>query len=185
MRKFSSSGVNLEVNNLISYATRYQQDNHQLMLTQNQLLFQELSAQSSWFVFYVLMALLILIWVTIKTTRDIGRPLTQLTANADRFAQGETPQLNGLERADEIGKLSRSLDYMMRQIQHKEEALMAQNEELHAQQDELMMQQEELQEALSKMAENERYLEKKNRFVLALTSTWDKGSFCRALFRTP
>ncbi|MDN4092836.1 MULTISPECIES: hypothetical protein [Brevibacillus] len=76
----------------------------------------------------------------------------------DRFAQGETPQLNGLERADEIGKLSRSLDYMMRQIQHKEEAL---------------------------MAENERYLEKKNRFVLALTSTWDKGSFCRALFRTP
>lgn len=148
----------MEVNNLISYATRYQQDNHQLMLTQNQLLFQELSAQSSWFVFYVLMALLILIWVTIKTTRDIGRPLTQLTANADRFAQGETPQLNGLERADEIGKLSRSLDYMMRQIQHKEEAL---------------------------MAENERYLEKKNRFVLALTSTWDKGSFCRALFRTP
>lgn len=148
----------MEVNNLISYATRYQQDNHQLMLTQNQLLFQELSAQSSWFVFYVLMALLILIWVTIKTTRDIGRPLTQLTANADRFAQGETPQLNGLERADEIGKLSRSLDYMMRQIQHKEEAL---------------------------MAENERYLEKKNRFVLALTSTWDKGSFRRALFRTP
>ena len=181
LRKFSSSGVNMEVNNLINYAARYQQTNEQLISMQNQQLFQELSSQSLWFIIYVLMALLVLIWVTIKTTRDIGRPLMQLTADANRFSLGETPQLNGLERDDEIGKLSRSLDYMMRQIQNKEEALMAQNEELQAQQDELVMQQEELTEALEKMAENERHLEKKNQFILALTNTLDKQTLLSSI----
>ncbi|MGN7469617.1 ATP-binding protein [Brevibacillus sp. SAFN-007a] len=181
LRQFASSGINGEVNDLISSATRYQQQNEQLMLAQNERLFQELSAQSSWFMVYVLMALLILLWVTIKTTRDIGRPLLRLTADADRFAKGETPQLDSLERADEIGKLSRALDYMMKQIHQKEEALMAQNEKLHAQQGELMMQQEKLQEALAHMAESERDLEKKNRFVLALTRTQDKNELLSSI----
>ncbi|MFS0556873.1 ATP-binding protein [Brevibacillus sp. 179-C9.3 HS] len=149
----------------------------------NQFLFQELSQQSTWFIVYVLMVLVIMVVVTIQTTRDIGRPLVRLSEDAERFANGGTPLLQDLNRVDEIGKLSRSLDYLIRQIQAKEEVLMAQNEELQAQQDELMMQQEELQEALGKTEENERYLEKKNRFILSLANTLDKTELLSSIIR--
>ncbi|MFC8683902.1 ATP-binding protein [Brevibacillus porteri] len=183
LRKFSSSGLNQSVNNLLHYAVRYEDEHEQLLYKKNQTLFQELSEQSTWFIMYVLMVLLIMIWVTIQTTRDVGRPLVRLAEDAERFANGDTPLLQDLNRADEIGKLSRSLDYLIRQIQAKEEVLMAQNEELQAQQDELMMQQEELQEALGKMEENERYLEKKNRFILSLANTLDKSELLSSIIR--
>ncbi|MGF9906020.1 ATP-binding protein [Brevibacillus porteri] len=183
LRKISSSGVNQEVNNLLKIAVRYQEEHEQILYTENQILFEELSQQSTWFIVYVLMVLLIMIVVTIQTTRDVGRPLVRLSEDAERFANGDTPDLQGLNRIDEIGKLSRSLDYLIRQIQAKEEVLMAQNEELQAQQDELMMQQEELQEALGKMEENERYLEKKNRFTLSLSNTLDKTQLLFSIIR--
>lgn len=183
LRKASSSGVNQEVNNLLTYAVRYQEEHDQLLYTKNQILFQELSQQSTWFIVYVLMVLVIMVIVTIQTTRDIGRPLVRLSEDAEKFANGGTPLMQDLNRIDEIGRLSRSLDYLIRQIQAKEEVLMAQNEELQAQQDELMMQQEELQEALGKMEENERYLEKKNRFILSLSNTLDKSEVLSSIIR--
>ncbi|MFS0918930.1 ATP-binding protein [Brevibacillus sp. 179-C 1.1 NHS] len=183
LRKASSSGVNQEVNNLLQYAVRYQEEHDELLYTKNQILFQELSQQSTWFIVYVLMVLVIMVVVTIQTTRDIGRPLVRLSEDAEQFANGGTPLLQDLNRVDEIGRLSRSLDYLIRQIQAKEEVLMAQNEELQAQQDELMMQQEELQEALGKMEENERYLEKKNRFILSLSNTLDKSELLSSIIR--
>lgn len=183
LRKASSSGVNQEVNNLLTYAVRYQEEHDQLLYTKNQILFQELSQQSTWFIVYVLMVLVIMVIVTIQTTRDIGRPLVRLSEDAEKFANGGTPLMQDLNRIDEIGRLSRSLDYLIRQIQAKEEVLMAQNEELQAQQDELMMQQEELQEALGKMEENERYLEKKNRFILSLSNTLDKSELLSSIIR--
>lgn len=183
LRKLSSSGVNQEVNNLIMYASRYQKDNAQLLSQQSRELFQELDRQSMWFVLYILMVLAISLWVTRRTTKDIGAPLERLSAEADRFAQGESPHLQDLHRTDEIGKLARSLDFLMRQIQSKEEMLMAQNEELQAQQDELMMQQEELQRALAKMEENESYLEKRNKLVQALANTLDKNELLTSIIR--
>lgn len=183
LRKASASGVNQEVNNLLTYAGRYQEQHDQLLYTKNQLLFEELSQLSTWFLVYSLMVLVIMVVVTIQTTRDIGRPLVRLSKNAEQFANGVTPLLQDLNRVDEIGRLSRSLDYLIRQIQAKEEVLMAQNEELQAQQDELMMQQEELQEALGKMEENERYLEKKNRFILSLANTLDKDELLSSIIR--
>ncbi|ASJ55840.1 histidine kinase [Brevibacillus formosus] len=183
LRKASSSGVNQEVNNLLTYAVRYQEEHDELLYTKNQILFEELSQQSTWFIVYVLMVLVIMVIVTIQTTRDIGRPLVRLSEDAEKFANGGTPLMQDLNRIDEIGRLSRSLDYLIRQIQAKEEVLMAQNEELQAQQDELMMQQEELQEALGKMEENERYLEKKNRFILSLSNTLDKSELLSSIIR--
>ncbi|WP_429840668.1 ATP-binding protein [Brevibacillus sp. FIR094] len=183
LRKISSSGLNQSVNNLLHYAVRYEDEHEQLLYKKNQTLFQELSEQSTWFIMYVLMVLLIMIWVTIQTTRDVGRPLVRLAEDAERFANGDTPLLQDLNRADEIGKLSSSLDYLIRQIQAKEEVLMAQNEELQAQQDELMMQQEELQEALGKMEDNERYLEKKNRFIRSLSNTLNKSELLSSIIR--
>ncbi|MED2085175.1 ATP-binding protein [Brevibacillus formosus] len=169
LRKASASGVNQEVNNLLKYAGRYQEEHDQLIYTKNQLLFEELSQISTWFLVYSLMVLGIMIVVTIQTTRDIGRPLVRLSQNAEQFANGGTPLLQDLNRIDEIGRLSRSLDYLIRQIQAKEEVLMAQNEEL--------------QEALGKMEENERYLEKKNRFILSLANTLDKSELLSSIIR--
>ncbi|WP_312113295.1 ATP-binding protein [Brevibacillus reuszeri] len=174
LRKFSASGLNQEVNNLISYATKYSKESEEMLMQENRLLFEDLTRQSSWFILYIVMVLGISLWVSIRMTRDIGSPLVRLATEADRFAQGHTAQLPDLERLDEIGKLTRSLDFLMKQIQSKEEILMAQNEELLAQQDELMVQQEDLQEALAKMEVNERFLEKRNLLVQSLSNTLDK-----------
>lgn len=183
LRKFSSSGLNQEVNNLITYATKYSKESENMLMQENRLLFEDLTRQSSWFILYILMVLGISLWVSIRTTRDIGSPLVRLATEADRFAQGHTAQLPDLDRLDEIGKLTRSLDFLMKQIQSKEEILMAQNEELLAQQDELMVQQEDLQEALAKMEINERYLEKRNRLVQSLSNTLDKRELLSSIIR--
>ncbi|MGG1660816.1 ATP-binding protein [Brevibacillus sp. NRS-1366] len=183
LRKFSSSGLNQEVNNLINYASKYSQESEALLMQENRLLFEDLTRQSFWFILYILMVLIISLWVSIRTTKDIGNPLVRLAAMADRFAKGQTAELPDLNRLDEIGQLTRSLDFLMKQIQAKEEMLMAQNEELLAQQDELMVQQEDLQEALVKMADNERYLEKRNRLVQSLSNTLDKRELLSSIIR--
>ncbi|MFP3390443.1 ATP-binding protein [Brevibacillus sp. SIMBA_040] len=183
LRKFSSSGLNQEVNNLIFYATKYSKESENTLIQENRLLFEDLTRQSSWFILYILMVLAISLWVSIRMTKDIGSPLVSLAAEADRFAQGHTAQLPDLDRLDEIGKLTRSLDFLMKQIQSKEEILMAQNEELLAQQDELMVQQEDLQEALAKMEINERYLEKRNHLVQSLSNTLDKRELLSSIIR--
>ncbi|MDF2679703.1 MAG: histidine kinase [Brevibacillus sp.] len=183
LRNFSSSGVNQEVNNLISYASTYKKKNEQLLLQENRTLFEDVTRQSLWFVLYVLVVLILSIWVTKRTTRDIGAPLERLSVEAQRFSQGELPHFQDLHRVDEIGNLARSLDFLIRQIQIKEETLMAQNEELQAQQDELMMQQEELEEALAKMEDNERYLQKRNRLIQSLANTLDKQELLQSIVR--
>lgn len=181
LRKFSASGVNQEVNNLIRYASAYQKESQQLLTEQNRALFQDLTQQSSWFLLYILLVLIIAIYVTKRTTSDIGVPLGRLSTHAEHFAQGDVVNLQDLDRTDEIGTLARSLDYSMRQIQAKEEELIAQNEELQAQQDELMMQQEDLQNALTKMEENERYLKKRNHLVQSLSNTLNKQELLKSI----
>lgn len=183
LRKLSSGGVNQEINGLISYATRYQEESEEALYQELRPLFKDLAQQGIWFIVYILMVLVVSIWVTTRTTRDIVTPLKRLSQEADHFAKGETVELKDLDRIDEIGLLSRSLDFMIRQIQVKEEVLIAQNEELQAQQDELMMQQEELQEALLKMEENEGYLEKRNRLIQSLSNTLDKQELLTSIIR--
>ncbi|MED4583881.1 ATP-binding protein [Brevibacillus choshinensis] len=183
LRNFSSSGVNQEVNNLITYASTYKKKNEQLLLQENRTLFEDVTRQSLWFILYILVVLILSLWVTKRTTRDIGAPLERLSVEANRFSHGELPHFQDLHRVDEIGNLARSLDFLIRQIQIKEETLMAQNEELQAQQDELMMQQEELQEALAKMEDNERYLQKRNRLIQSLANTLDKQELLQSIVR--
>lgn len=181
LRKLSASGINEEVNDLIRYASAYQIQSQQLLTDQNRTLFANLSQQSSWFLLYIVLVLIIAIYVAHRTTRDIGVPLGRISAQAERFAQGETVHLQDLDRTDEIGTLARSLDYSMRQIQAKEEVLVAQNEELQAQQDELMMQQEDLQDALAKMEAKERYLQKRNQIIQSLSNTLNKRELLHSI----
>jgi len=181
LRKLSSSGINEEVNDLIRYASAYQIQSQQLLTDQNRTLFANLSRQSSWFLLYIVLVLIIALYVAHRTSRDIGVPLGRISTQAERFAQGEAVHLQDLDRTDEIGTLARSLDYSMRQIQAKEEVLVAQNEELQAQQDELMMQQEDLQDALAQMEAKERYLQKRNQIIQSLSNTLNKQELLHSI----
>lgn len=185
LHKFSSSGINNAVNDLISYADQFKRDNVLMLDDQNQAMIKDIFKEGVMFAAYVLGILMLSVWIAARTAKDIGKPLGELSAEAESYTLGKSLVLDYMEREDEIGKLSRSLHYMMIQIGAKESELLAQNEELIAQQDELQMQQEELQRALSKMEENERYLEKRNSLIQSLSNTLDKkGMIERAIRNT-
>ncbi|MGE5703578.1 MAG: ATP-binding protein [Clostridia bacterium] len=183
LRQFSAGGVNQAVNDLMAYADRVKRESEQDLIQQNQRLFEKFRAQGVLFLVYFLGIMLVAVLVTLRTSKAVGTPLRELAKRTGQFARGEQVQLEGLSRPDEIGDLSRSFQYMMVQIQAKEEELLAQNEELTAQQDELQMQQEELQEALAKTEENERYLEKRNRLILSLANTLNKQELLHSIIR--
>lgn len=183
LRKLSSSGVNAEVNRLISYAAQYKVANMELLDQEDKRLMQEIYKEGTWFIVFVLITLLISLWITNRTAKDVGTPLRKLSAGSELFAQGQVVEMEYKDRPDEIGQLSQTLYHMMIQIAAKEEMLLAQNEELIAQQDELQVQQEELQEAIIKMENNERYLEKRNRFILSLANSLDKQEMLKSIIR--
>ncbi|TBL74506.1 ATP-binding protein [Paenibacillus thalictri] len=183
LRKLSSGGLTNAFNDLLVYGDRYQSNTELELKKQNNMLVDRLYEMGMWLLIYFVFLLLVAIGVTSKTARDIGRPLGQLSVEAGRFALGKSVDLHHLNREDEIGQLSKSMDYMMVQIQSKEEELLAQNEELLAQQDELQTQQDELQEALHKMKGHERYLEKRNLLIQALTSTNDRHELLHGIIR--
>ncbi len=190
LRDLSSADENKAIADLLRYAEQFRKDSRQSLNQKSVTLLQDLSNQGLLLIGYILFILLIAIWVTRKTAREIGGPLATLSERAERFARGEFVEWEELRREDEIGQLSQSFAYMMTQIQAKEEELMAQNEELIAQQDELQAQQEELQaqqeelqSALRKMEGNERYLQRRNRLVQALANTLNKQELLESIVK--
>lgn len=183
IRKLSSSGVNQTVNDLVAYANEFKHFSDLQLKLESEHLSESISSQGELFLLYFFGILLVAIWVTFRTAKDVGTPLNQLSSTTDQIARGEQVEMQGLNRPDEIGHLSRSFQYMMVQIQAKEEELLAQNEELQAQQDELQMQQEELQEALAKTEENERYLEKRNKLIMSLANTLNNKELLSSIIR--
>lgn len=183
LRQLSSSGVNTTVNELVLYAAEYKQMNKQLQEEESKRLLKALYKEGTWFIAYVIGTVVISVWITRRTASDVGAPLSRLSRDSERFANGEIidMELKDSERKDEIGQLSRSLHSMMVQIMGKEEVLVAQNEELIAQQDELQVQQEELQDALRKMEDNEKYLEKRNHFIMSLANSNDKPEMLQSI----
>lgn len=183
LRKLSSSGVNAEVNRLITYADQYKVENQALSAQENNRFLQEIFKEGTWFIVFVAVTLFISLWITKRTAKDIGTPLRNLSDESELFAQGQVVQMKYNDRQDEIGQLSRTLHRMMVQIMGKEEMLLAQNEELIAQQDELQIQQEELQEAIVKMENNEQYLKKRNHFILSLANSLDKQEMLNSIIQ--
>lgn len=183
LRKLSAQGVNEDVNNLLQYAQQFQLSSQKELELAKSSLDKSLSSQGIQFVLYVIVILIISIFVTYRTARSFGIPLSRLSSSAKMFAIGYAKQLDYTDREDEIGGLARSLESMMLQIQSKEEELLAQNEELLAQQDELQVQQEELTEAIVKMEDNEQNLQRRNRLVQSLASTLDKRELLQSIIK--
>ncbi|MFD0959624.1 hybrid sensor histidine kinase/response regulator [Paenibacillus chungangensis] len=183
LRALSSSGINDAVNALVRYADQFAQDNEAYLNRKNEAMVDDIFKEGLIFAAYVFGILLLSIWIATRTAMDIGKPLGELTKEAENFALGKPVHLVYLDRVDEIGKLTQTLDLMMVQITAKESELLAQNEELIAQQDELQMQQETLQEALGKMAANEVYLEKRNQLIQSLSNTRDIKTLLESAIR--
>lgn len=83
------------------------------------------------FVFYILVMLLILLRIVRIMLREIGQPLTQFTAAAEKIANGsEDPIRLEHHRKDEIGALSIAFQKMAEKIRQNEQALITRNAEL-------------------------------------------------------
>ncbi|RAV12136.1 ATP-binding protein [Paenibacillus contaminans] len=184
LRTYQSNGVITEVERMLEYAEDYKHRSNAANKAQNKELMNSLSSQAIIFFAFIGGVLLVSLVVIQRMAKDAGAPLSRLTEAADKVAQGEFIDIEPLARDDEIGRLSRSFQYMVVQINSKEEELLAQNEELQAQQAELQMQQDELQQAIVKMEQNERYLERRNRLILSLSNTLDKQELLTSIIKT-
>jgi len=183
LRKLITLGANNPVNEIILYAQESEEQIRAQLKHENERLLKTLFLQGIYFIVYIIIVLIFSVVITRKLATDIGNPLKRLSKYALNYTKGETIQADVLDRKDEIGLLSRSLDSMIYEIQEKEEELLAQNEELQAQQDELQAQQEELQKALGKMEENEVYLNKRNLLTQSLANTLDKRELLDSIIR--
>lgn len=85
------------------------------------------------FVLYILLILIILLRIVRIMLREIGQPLTQFTAAAEKIANGSGERiLLEHKREDEIGALSTAFQKMAETIRQNEHDLIARNEELNA-----------------------------------------------------
>ncbi len=77
-------------------------------------------------------ALTILVGMTVAffVSRLITNPLTRLTRNAERIAQGDYSQILSDHRDDEVGRLSSAFNQMTEAVRQKNKSLEAQAEEL-------------------------------------------------------
>lgn len=181
LRKLITPGENNPVNDIILYANQSEKQIKMKLEKENEKLMRNLFLEGIYFIIYILIVLIVSIFITRRLATDIGNPIRRLSLYAMNYTKGETIQSDILDRKDEIGLLSRSLDSMIYDIKEKEEELLAQNEELQAQQDELQAQQHELQEALGKMEENEVYLNKRNLLMQSLANTLDKKELLNSI----
>ncbi|AOZ92642.1 ATP-binding response regulator [Paenibacillus crassostreae] len=183
LRNLITLGVNSPVNEIISFAHESEKEIRVQLKNENEILLEKLFFRGVSFIVYTIMVLFLSIYMSRKLSKDIGNPLRQLSRYAMYYAEGDKIQPDILERKDEIGHLSRSLNNMIYEIQEKNEELLAQNEELLSQQDELQAQQDELQQALIQMEENESYLNKRYVFTQSIANTLDKKELLHSIIR--
>ncbi|MHA0856383.1 ATP-binding response regulator [Paenibacillus sp. CMAA1364] len=183
LRALVTTGASNPVNEIILYANKSENQIRMQITAEHEKLFRNLILQGVYFIIYIISVLLLSVAITRRLSRDIGKPLQQLSQYARNYTNGETilPEISN--RKDEIGHLSRSLNSMIYEIKESEEELLAQNEELQSQQDELETQQDELQKALSKMEENEIFLNKRNSLNQSLSNTLDKRELLDSIIR--
>ncbi|MFD0589664.1 ATP-binding protein [Paenibacillus sp. GCM10027627] len=183
LRKLITLGENNPTNDIIEYAKQSEELIRGQLNEENEKLFRTLLLQGVYLMGYGVAVLIFSLLITRRLAMDIGHPLQRLSKHAATYAKAESIDKTMLDRPDEIGLLSRSLNKMIYEIREKEEELLAQNEELQAQQDELQAQQDELQKVLGQMEENEIYLNKRNMLTQSLTSKLDQHQLMESIIR--
>ncbi|MBO9604615.1 MAG: response regulator [Paenibacillaceae bacterium] len=169
------------LNDMLKYTATFSSQNDLKLQQQLDELRRQLANNDYWFVAYIMMVMLLVTAVIAVAARNIGRPLEQLTGQAERITQGETVKVTVIDSNNEIGSLTRAFDTMLKKLHAKEEELTVQNEELLAQQDELQSQQDELQQTMRKMELNELLLQRRNALIQAMTNTLDKQKLLNSI----
>jgi signal transduction histidine kinase/HAMP domain-containing protein len=183
LRQLITYGADNPVNDILFYAHESEKHIRAQIEEEKFSLLQKLFLQGMLFIIYIIVIFTTAIFITRRLATDIGRPISQLSKYALNYSKGEYMQEKLLHRSDEIGLLARSLNSMIYEINEKEEELLAQNEELQAQQDELQSQQDELHMALSRMEENEVYLNKRNTLTQSLANTLNREELLGSIIR--
>lgn len=148
LRTYSASGATDSVNSILYYTRSFSDSNNQHLAYLNDQLVRLYNLFNLLFVAYIFVMMVLLALAIKKVTKEIGKPLIELTQASKQLAKGRDVKLDQLKRSDELGTLSRSFEQMVKSIQGKEEELTAQNEELKMQQEALEFQQEQLEKSL-------------------------------------
>ncbi|TFE01835.1 ATP-binding protein [Jeotgalibacillus sp. R-1-5s-1] len=150
LQAYSASGVNVSVNEFLTFAGDFRDRNR--MLTQQSI---EETIQHNIMTFLLfgglMLLLMIILFIMMRTIlKSIVRPVEKLTEASLAIQQGREfeldPVLQGAQ--GEVGVLVKAFDNMKLSISHKEDELSAQNEELTAQQLALHEQQDQLRDQL-------------------------------------
>ncbi|MBD7907474.1 ATP-binding protein [Sporosarcina gallistercoris] len=144
LRRLSSGGTNLSVNQFIKYAKQYEEQAEEARNQFNKKSEQELNLLYIVIFSVALSALLFLIFLSWRVISKLIAPIESMTNATERYLANQDVNYEPEKRNDELGSLSRSFSSMMSTIQLKEQELLSQNEELVSQQDELLSQQDEL-----------------------------------------
>lgn len=151
LRRLSSGGTNLSVNQFIKYAKQYEVQAEEARDQFNQKSEQELTFLYVIIFSVAVSALLFLILLSWRVVSKLIAPIESMTTATERYLANQDVNYDPEKRNDELGSLSRSFSSMMTTIQLKEQELLSQNEELLSQQDELLSQQDELFTRQSKL----------------------------------
>ncbi|AJY76694.1 ATP-binding protein [Paenibacillus beijingensis] len=183
LRKLTVQGENSPANTIMKLADQFRAQINEAADDQDRQLFSIMTMLGLIYLAFIGGTLGISILVGRTLAKEIGSPLEQLAAQAERYRRGEEVHIRVPDKDDEIRHLAKSFEALMIQIQANEEELTAQNDELHAQQEELQAQQEELTEALRRMEENEVLLQKRNLFIQSLVDPQNREELLASVIR--
>jgi len=136
VRQLSLTNTTEQINEIIQTLEDISNEAQQTLTSENDNFLERMD-----FISYLLFALMILVVFILSLasrtlSRGIGRPLSELSIASEALAAGrDYDELPSSKRKDEIGTLTRSFQYMAKEIGEREDNLSAQNEELMAQQE--------------------------------------------------
>ncbi|WP_077310245.1 ATP-binding protein [Terribacillus halophilus] len=126
-----------DINTILRVTERLRQLN-EAEVTQLHDRFMDDNNQESYMLFlFVLFLFAVLLFFNRQFTRNIGKPLYELSNAAYDVAQGKNVTVAPLKRKDEIGVLSDAFREMTKRIQNREQNLSEQNAQLKEQQQQL------------------------------------------------
>ncbi|PAF39242.1 hypothetical protein CHH58_00895 [Terribacillus saccharophilus] len=126
-----------EINDILRVTENLRQHNEDAISELHNDFMQDNTWESYMLLLFVLLIFGILLFFNRQFTRNIGKPLYDLSTASYDVAQGKNVTIAPLERNDEIGILSDAFRDMTKRIQNREQNLSKQNAQLTEQQEQL------------------------------------------------
>lgn len=183
LRDLSNDGTNAAVNEFVTFADEYKSTSEAELEQLN----EDMIRQSENFSFALILLFILLFIITAliiyRAMNDIVKPLEGMREAIEGFGKGEELSYKPLERADEIGLLSRTFHRMMRTNRKNQEDLTSQNQALLVNKGQLQEKQTELQDALEETGKTKDRLIRFNDLNHILSFTLDKQKLINATLK--